>query len=99
MSKDGAIVSTRLPLEGPNRWPWLVGLARIGMLAIIAAGTYLLADRKSPGISWLPLFLVFGLAASLYYQFGCADRDPSRALTWAQFSSIRRRGRDGQLHG
>ena len=58
MSKDGVIVSTRLPLEGPNRGPGGVGLGRIGMLAVVTAGTYLRAERDSPGISWLPLFLV-----------------------------------------
>lgn len=85
MSKDGPIISTRLPLEGPNRWPWLVGLARIGMLAIIAAGTYLLADRDSPGISFLPLFLVFGAVTSVYYQLRLRRIEtPPALLTWAQ---------------
>lgn len=85
MSKNGAIVSTRLPLEGPNRWPWVVGLVRIGMLFIIAVGTYLLADRDSPGILWLPPFLIFGLATSLYYQYRLYRPEvPPALLTWAQ---------------
>ncbi len=85
MSKDGATVSSRLPLEGPNRWLWLVGFARIGMLVILAGGTYLLADRDTPGIAWLPAFLLLGLITSVYYQ--CRLRRPevpAPLLTWAQ---------------
>lgn len=85
MSKDGVIVSTRLPLEGPNRWPWVVGLGRIGMLAVVTAGTYLLAERDSPGISWLPLFLVFGFLTSFYSQYRLHRPEaPPVLLTWAQ---------------
>lgn len=85
MSNDGSIVSTRFPLEGPNRWPWLVGLVRIGMLVIVAAGTYLLADRESPGIVWLPPFLLFGFVTSFYYQSQLRRPEvPPALLTWAQ---------------
>ncbi|MEA3365248.1 MAG: PAS domain-containing protein, partial [Candidatus Hydrogenedentes bacterium] len=85
MNKDGAIVSTRLPLEGPNRWPRVVGYVRIGMLFIIAVGTYLIAERDIPGISWLPVFLFFGVVTSVYYQFQLGRPEvPSVLLTWAQ---------------
>lgn len=88
MSKDVAIVSTRFPLEGINRRPWVVGLARIGMLIVVTIGTYRLAERGSPGISWLPLFLLFGFITSLYSQYRLFRPEvPPLLLTWAQILS------------
>lgn len=85
MSTATPSAGPRNVIEGPDRWPWLVGLVRLGMLGVVATGTYLIADRRTPGIAWLPWFFALGGAASVYYLVSLRrERAARRLLTQAQ---------------
>jgi two-component system, NtrC family, sensor histidine kinase PilS len=77
--------STRVQLEGSGRWPWSIGLVRIGMLVVLAVGTLFLRDPKPIGLAWLALFYALGFTTSIYY-FARLRREaaPSPIFTWAQ---------------
>ncbi len=79
--------------EGASRWLWIVGIVRICMLAVIAAGAYLVVPPGQTGAGWLLAFYGFGMLATAWYLFMARRGDGGiRALTWtlvlADFSVV-----------
>lgn len=71
--------------EGPEARLWFVGAVRLALLALVAAGAYLLGDLDQAGADYLVLFYVFGVLSSLWYLLTLRRKKPvQRLLTVTQ---------------
>ena len=71
--------------DGPSSWLWLVGVARIATLLLIAVGSYRALD-PAIGYRWLlSIIYAAALASSIWYLVALRkERSISPVLTWTQ---------------
>jgi len=71
--------------DGPSTWLWFVGLARIGMLVVVAVGAQLVADEEEAFRHLLMAIYASALASSLWYLVVLRRENSVPAiLTWTQ---------------
>lgn len=71
--------------DGPSTWLWFVGLARIGMLLVVAVGAQLVADEEEAFRHLLMAIYASALASSLWYLVVLRRENSVPAiLTWTQ---------------
>ncbi len=71
--------------DGPSTWLWFVGLARIGMLLVVAVGAQLVADEEEAFRHLLMAIYASAFASSLWYLIVLRRENSVPAiLTWTQ---------------
>ncbi|MCF6284579.1 MAG: ATP-binding protein [Candidatus Hydrogenedentes bacterium] len=71
--------------DGPATWLWFVGIARIGMLLVVAMGTQLVAEEQEAFRYLLTVIYGAAFASSLWYLIVLRrDRSVPAILTWTQ---------------
>lgn len=71
--------------DGPSTWLWFVGVARIGMLIVVAAGAQLVADEQEAFRHLLNAIYAAAFASSLWYLVVLRrERSIPAMLTWTQ---------------
>ncbi len=71
--------------DGPSTWLWFVGLARIGMLVVVAIGAQLVADEEEAFRHLLTAIYASAFASSMWYLIVLKrDNSVPAILTWTQ---------------
>lgn len=71
--------------DGPSAWLWFVGVARIGMIVVVALGAQLVSDDKESFRYLLTGIYMSALASSLWYLVVLRRENSIPAiLTWTQ---------------
>ena len=88
MTKQPAAGRSSTALEGQDPWLWYVGGVRIGVLAVVSAGTHLLLAQTTVDplyLRCLDIFYGLGFFSCLWYLCSLWWVRPARPLlTWAQ---------------
>lgn len=80
-----AIEYLRPSYDGPSTWLWFVGLARIGMLLVVAMGAQLVADEQEAFRYLLTAIYTAAFASSFWYLVVLRrERSVPAMLTWTQ---------------
>ena len=71
--------------DGPSTWLWFVGVARIGMLLVVAAGAQVIADEEEAFRHLLNAIYAAAFASSFWYLVVLRrERQIPAILTWTQ---------------
>ena len=84
MTSQGATERLRTT-GGPDSWLWFVGTVRLGVLVVVASGTFLVGHVAEAFVPHLAGFYLFGLFGALWYLISLRRARPvAPLLTWAQ---------------
>ena len=77
-------VALKPSYDGPAAWLWFTGIARVGLLALVAGGAHF-ALHLSGFVSILSIILLAASVISVWYLAELRrDKSPSAILTWTQ---------------